>query len=85
MRNRLRTPATVALREVRLHRRPVYPLAQKSQFVAHVYETSQCHFKNGHLVFRWFFACRFLDYLQVPDCKTSIFRKQIKYFLNLSY
>lgn len=40
----------VVLRELRLHRLPVYLLGQKDQFMVHVDETFQCYFEDGHLM-----------------------------------
>ena len=48
---------------------------QKDQFMVHVDKTFQCYVKDGHLVFRWFFAYHALNYLQVSSCKISIFCK----------
>lgn len=63
---------TVVLREVRLHCKPVNLLGQKDQLVVHVYETFQCYFEDGHLMFLRFFAYHVLNYLQVSDPKISI-------------
>lgn len=46
---------TIILRKLRLPRVPVNPLRQKDQFVAHVNETLQCNFRDGHLILPWRF------------------------------